>query len=96
MTGAILQRLTPRLDAGVILKKGFVPIHKTSYNRSFDNIAFESARWPAEVCLDVRYGKAAYLDGEPSQTTAPVYSTPNSLTMMVFMTKIIRNRLFGR
>lgn len=96
LTGAILQRLTSRLDAGVILKKGFVSTHGTSYNRSFDNIALESARWPAEVCLDVRSGNAAYLDGEPSRTAAPVYSTPNSLTMMIFMYKIIKNRLLGR
>jgi hypothetical protein len=96
LTGAILQRLTSRLDGGVVLKKGFVTTHRTSYNRSFDNVAFESAHWPAEVCQDIRSGNAAYLDAKPSQTSAPVYNTPNSLTMMMFMSKLIKNRLLGR
>ena len=95
-TGAILQRLTDRLDAGIILRKGYVPTVHDSYARNIDSAYFASAPWPAQVCTDIRNGHTDYLDAPPSRTTAPIYYPPNNLQSLAFTMKVLRNRLTGR
>lgn len=89
--GAILQKLTERLDGGVILKKGFVKNMDYSYNKTYDSIYFEMARWPAQVCADIHNGTADYLFHPPSSTKARVYYTPDNLQTAVFIFKLFKN-----
>jgi hypothetical protein len=91
VTGAILQRLTDRLDAGVILRKGFQKTIDTSYVRNRDALFFESTEWPAQVCADMRNGRSDYLQAAPSETSAPILYTPSNGNMVVFFLKVIRN-----
>lgn len=77
-TGAILQRLTDQLDAGVVLRKGIFRTKRHSYARNIDQAYFESARWPALVCRDIARGCAQYVDGAPSSTRAPVRRSPSN------------------
>lgn len=95
-TGAILQRLTNRLDAGIILRKGYVPTVHDSYARNIESAYFASAPWPAQVCVDIRNGNTGYLDAPPSRTAAPIYYPPNNLQSLAFAIKVLRNRLTGR
>ncbi len=95
-TGAILQRLTDRLDAGIILRKGFVPTIHDSYAGNINSANFESAPWPAQVCTDIRNGHAEYLDAPPSRSTAPIYYPPNNIQSLAFAMKVLLNRLTGR
>jgi len=90
VTGAMLQRLTDRLDGGVVLKKGFFKTIKTSYVHNLDEVFFRSTDWPAQVCIDIRNGKEDYLDAEPSKTSAPIYYAPNNLQMILFFLKVIK------
>lgn len=91
VTGAMLQRLTDRLDAGIILKKGHYPTSKLSHSRNLDNLLGESAHWPAEVCSDIAHGIADYLSAAPCDTTAPVYRAPTNLPMLRFARRQLRN-----
>jgi hypothetical protein len=91
VTASILQRLTDRLDGGIILRKGFFKTIKTSFVRNRDTAFFESADWPATVCLDIQRGNAEYIDGVPSSTAAPVLHSPNNVQMLAFALKILRN-----
>jgi hypothetical protein len=91
VTGAILQRLTDRLDAGVVLKKGFLKTLHYSYPRNLDSISYESARWPAQVCVDIRNGSAAYLNDAPSRTNAPIMRSPSNIQFIIFFLKVFRN-----
>lgn len=93
VTGAILQRVTERLDAGVVLHKGFLRTRNTSYRRHRDAAYFASAAWPARVCKDLRNGVAAYLDGPPSQTTAPILRRPTNIQVLAFGVRILRARV---
>ena len=77
-TGAILQRLTDRLDGGIVLKKGIFRTKRHSYARNLDQAYFESAKWPARVCRDIANGTADYLNQEPSGTSAPVRRLPTN------------------
>lgn len=91
VTGAILQRLTDRLDGGIVLKKGFFRTINTSHVRNRDAIYFGSTDWPAQVCIDIQNGCADYLDASPSKTSAPIFRAPDNVQMMSFLLKVIRN-----
>jgi len=91
VTGATLQRLTDGLDAGVVLKKGFLKTLHYSYPRNLDSIYYESARWPAQVCVDIRNGSAAYLNDAPSRTNAPIMGSPSNIQFIIFSLKVFRN-----
>jgi len=93
VTGAILQRLTDRLDRGIILKKGFFKTIETSYTLNRDATYFGSVDWPAQVCIDIRNGVGHYLEASPSQTMAPIFRHPSNLQMLVFSVRVVLNIL---
>ena len=88
VTGVILQRLIDKLDGGIVLKKGYFPTHFGSYSKSFDRALLGSAGWPAAVCRDIFDGSAAYVDGSPSDTTAPIFHDPTNRQMIRFVGKV--------
>jgi hypothetical protein len=85
VTGVILQRLTSRLDAGIVLRKDFFATDFHSYPKSFDRAVLGSVGWPAAVCTDILNGNAAYIDGHPSDTRAHIYHDPDNAEMFRFM-----------
>ena len=85
VTGTVLQRLTERLDAGIMLHKGYFKTDPASYARSRDNILFGAADWPARLCKQIQGGQDLALEAETSSTAAPIYRSPNSLQMLRFL-----------
>jgi len=79
VTGAILQKLTDRLDGGVILKKGYFSTNKFSWHNNMNNVYYGSAQWPAQVAIDILSGTADYLQDSPTQSDAPIYRYPSPL-----------------
>lgn len=77
-TGSILQRITNKLDGGIILKKGILRTKSYAYSKNIDQSYFESAKWPAWVAKDIIAGNADYLNDAPTTTTAPVYKHPTN------------------
>jgi hypothetical protein len=90
MSGAVLQRLTERLDGGVVLAKGTFRTIPDSYVRSRDAALMGGADWPARVCRDLQRGRADYLDAPPATTDAPVFRAPTNLQMLVFLARTLR------
>ncbi len=93
VTGALLQRLTDRLDGGIVLKKCSVSTDGLSYRANLQRIQDSSwhlARW---VCLDLRQGRLDALEASPSKTTAPIYRAPNDLQMLCFWMRLTVNWL---
>jgi hypothetical protein len=88
ITGAILQRLTDKLDEGVILKKGFVKT-KYSYARNRDQILKESSRWPALLCIDMLNGHTDQFYAKPGEIKARIYRHPRNCQILVFWFKLI-------
>ena len=78
-TGSMLQRITERLDGGVVLKKGIFRTKAHSYRRNLDQAYFESTKWPAQVCREIAAGTADYLIADPTSTSAPIYRVPTNL-----------------
>jgi len=80
-TAAILQRLTPKLDAGIVLKKGYLKTNY-SYIKNRDQMFLVSSDWPAKVSIDILNKNASYLNHPPSTTKAPIYSYPTNLQLI--------------
>lgn len=93
VTGTVLQRLTPRLDAGVVLKKGQVPTNNHSISLTLAAIVDAAAAWPAEVCEDILAGRAAYASGAPSDTSAPIYKWPSNGQTLRLVLVLLWNNL---
>jgi hypothetical protein len=93
VTGAILQRLTERLDGGLILRKGFFKTVGRSYAENRDQVCFDTALWPAQVCIDIQNGCADYADAAPSKTVAPIRRNPDNGQTLRFAWKLTKNRI---
>jgi hypothetical protein len=96
VTGAILQRLTDRLDGGVVLQRCFIRTNKLSHRANLNAIMWAATHMPARVCRDIFNGRAQYLDSPPSRTDVPVLRSPNDLEMVLFLFKIIASWFTGR
>lgn len=99
LTGSVLQRLTERLDGGVILHRGWFRTIDHSYARNRDQAYFGGADWPVRVCADIRGGITDHVDGEATASDAPVYRNPRGMQTILFALHLcvnfISNQLSG-
>lgn len=92
ISGAILQRLTDRLDGGIVLKKGYYKTIDHSINGNVQQLLERSASWPLAVCKDILNGEARYLQASPSKTEAPIYRYPGNLQFLTALLKVKSNK----
>jgi len=90
--GAVLQRLTERLDGGVILRKGWFAAAPESYALTRDRLLLGAAAWPAQACRGIRLG-TTNVEGQPSPTTAALRRTPSTVPFLRFLSITTRARL---
>ena len=93
MTGGILQRLTEKLDGGVILRKGHFKTIFHSYKNNINQVMYGSVCWVKQVCIDIRNGHTNYFHHSESASDAIVNKTPNNLKMFVFYLLLVKNRI---
>ena len=86
VTGAILQRLTDRLDGGIILERGTFPTKRT-YNDNLNNVYYGTTEWPTQVAIDILNGTANYVDQPPTSSNAPIYRSPSPLQILSYNLK---------
>ncbi len=91
-TGVILQRITHRLDAGIVLKKYLFTTVRHSYTSQLDNLLSNSIPMVRQVCNDIVHDRAEYLSAPSSKSNAPVYRIPGNWKMTLFLIKQLRNR----
>jgi hypothetical protein len=87
-TGVILQRLTERLDGGVVLKRGVLGTIPHSYLGSLARMYRQGEDFPALVCSDILRGAAGYLQDPPSSTKAPIFKNPSNWQTLVCLARI--------
>jgi len=91
VSAAMMQRLTEKLDAGIILKKAWLKTLLHSYRTNLDVLLLVSSAWPADMANQIiAKGYAATL---PSDTSAPVYKVPGNMKMAAFLFKLLKNRI---
>lgn len=91
--GAVLQRLTEKLDGGRILHKGWFGVVDHSLRETVDTVLRHSASWPALVMRRILAGDPEAAQGRQSGTTAPVLRYPGNLTFLRFLVVQLRNKL---
>lgn len=92
VTGAILQRLTDKLDGGHVLYKGWFRTVDHSLVETVDTVLMASAHWPAHVAKRLLNGDPIAAEGVASRTDAPVFKYPGNLTFIRFMVRMARNK----
>jgi hypothetical protein len=93
VSGAILQRLTERLDGGVVLRRGWFSTVKHSYTRNADRVRLGGTVWPAQMCREVLAGRTELLDAPPTTSTAPIDHDPTNAQMVRFAAHMVRTWL---
>lgn len=92
-TASILQRLTEKLDGGIILRKGIFKTINHSWAANLDQALELSLKWPADVCREIITQKTFPGSGEGVETNAPVYREPENFTMTQFLVKLAVNKI---
>jgi len=77
-SGAILQRLTDRLDAGVVLRQGDFPTIDHSFSLNSNSLFFQSTDWAAEVCRKLAAGEPTQVDDLPLADAGPIRRAPDN------------------
>lgn len=85
VVGAILQRLTERLDGGVVLHRGFFRAFPNSYLRTRDEAFLGSSVWPSVVVRQIQQGDVGITHAPASTTDAPIRRDPTNATMVRFL-----------
>lgn len=93
VTGAILQRLTDKLDGGVVLKKGYFRTKFYSYTGTIDMVYEESAHWPAAICWQLQLDPSQIDFTTATRSDAPIYYPPTNTQFLVFAAKVLGNKL---
>lgn len=93
VTGVILQKLTNKLDSGLILKKGYLKTVNHSYDGQIDQLFFDASIFPLQVCRDIQHGVAHYFKNEPVKSPAPIFKAPLNGEMLGFLIKLLKNKI---
>jgi len=91
--GAVLQRLTDRLDAGIILRRGYFKTIDYSYARNVNHLFMGTVEWPASVAAEIRATGDTAVARPPSGSSAPILVAPTNLQMLRFGIRLGRNVL---
>ncbi len=93
ITGVVLQKLTDKLDSGVILKTAYFKTIKHSFSANLDNILINASYMVKAVCIDLYYEAASYFEDKPLQTNAPIYKYPSNIKTFIFLLKLAVNKI---
>lgn len=91
VNAAILQRLTDKLDSGVILRKAFFKTISHSWQANLNNLLQNTTEWPLQVCTDIENGNTSFLEISNSPESK-IYRLPNNLKMLCFLVKVAANK----
>jgi hypothetical protein len=81
-TGITLQRLTDRLDSGIVLRKESFATRLDSYPRNLELGLQLGVSWPADLCRAILSGDVSRLDEKPSSSAAPIYRAPTNVQLL--------------
>lgn len=92
-TGAVLQRLTPRLDGGRILRQGWFKTVDHSLEETVDTVLTHSAAWPSQVLRQILSGDTQAATGVEQSALGTLYRYPGNFTFLAFLWKLLNNKL---
>jgi folate-dependent phosphoribosylglycinamide formyltransferase PurN len=93
VTGAILQRLTEKLDGGMVLRKGWFATIDHSLEETVDTVLRHTAIWPAQVMRAILDGDTRASVGASTTSPGRLYSYPGNITFLKGLWKLLRNKI---
>jgi len=93
ITGAVLQRLTEKLDDGIILRKGYWPVVKHSFRENLDNLLNYSSGWMANALTEIHHHGEVKPQNPGKKSSAKVYSYPGNFRMIQFWFILFGNKI---
>jgi len=94
VSGAILQRLTGKVDAGIVLRKGYFKTILHSYRETLDTLLSESSRWVGQVCGDLIQGNDAVFQQQPSGSSAKMNKYPGNRQTVLFLLRLSAHKIW--
>ena len=88
VTAALLVRLLPAADAVVVLREGYLRTNLFSAAANREQMLTRIARWPAQVCIDIRNGVTDRLTSQPLISTAPERGVPTRMQLLNYKIRI--------
>ncbi len=92
-SGAILQRLTEKLDSGIILRKGLFKTIDHSWRANLDQSINLTKNWPADVCREIIIQNTFPEPSEGVSSNAPILKVPGNVSFMLFLFKQLANKI---
>jgi len=92
VNAAILQRLTRKIDSGIILHKAYFATINHSWEANLNNLLQSSTEWPLQACREIENGNTEFLSVTNSPESA-IYKMPENLRMIHFLLKVFVNKL---
>ena len=92
-SGAILQKLTDKLDDGIVLYKSQFKTDFSSYKKNECNLFWGTITWPSIVCRNILSVKDESIFIKSATSTAPIYTVPNNLQIIKYFYIILKNKL---
>jgi hypothetical protein len=93
INGVILQRLTKKLDAGIVLSKKYFSTINYSLSLNYDQLLFGSADMPAEVCRELFNDPDFSNRFVLSKSEADIYKFPTNLQTFKLAFILLKNFL---
>jgi hypothetical protein len=93
VNGAILQRLTTKIDAGIVLRQGWFGTISHSWEANIDQAYWGTALWPLAVCNQLIHGKAFPDKAEVLIKPSPMRFAPTNHAMVKMLAKMWANKL---
>ncbi len=82
--GAILQKLTEKIDAGYILKKGKFKLFAHSYAHSVNHVLYGTSSWISAVIRSIQYNDKQVSNWRLSETKAKINKVPANQQVIQF------------
>ncbi len=87
ITGVTLQRLTEKVDAGKILRKGWFRTIPHSWSANLDNVLAGSTAWMALQCQEILRGNKVAAEGLDSDADVPLNKAPDNWVVLGYLLK---------
>jgi hypothetical protein len=78
-SGAILQKLTDKLDDGIVLYKSQFKTDLSSYTKNKNKLFWGTTKWPSIVCRNILSAKDESIFIKSKTSTAPIYKAPSNV-----------------
>ncbi len=88
VNGAILQKLSEKIDSGQILRRGWFPTILHSWEGNINQAYYGTVSWPVQVCNDIIHNadKAFQIAAHP--TPGKLYLAPDNIVFLKFLLKM--------